>query len=134
MSDQAEKLRRLSMGESVEPCAKTALLPMVVVAGARNGVGVTTVAANLAAAIADRGARVLVVDAAEGGNDVADVAGVGREIEHWVSDVVNGTCGVADAMVDGPMGVRVLASRGRASARRGTEFRTSTGSAGSRNS
>ena len=52
---------------------------MVVVAGARNGVGATTVAVNLAAAIADRGERVLVVDAAEGGNDLADMAGVGRD-------------------------------------------------------
>ena len=59
-------------------------LPMVVVAGARNGVGATTVAVNLAAAIADRGERVLVVDAAEGGNELADMAGVGREIEHCV--------------------------------------------------
>ena len=86
---------------------------MVVVAGARNGVGATTVAVNLAAAIADRGERVLVVDAAEGGNELADMAGVGREIEHCVSDVVNGKCGAGDAIVDGPMGLRVLANRGR---------------------
>src|SRR3954447_7962885 len=110
MSDQAEKLRRLSKVASVEPCAEPAPLPMVVVAGARNGVGATTVAVNLAAAIADRGARVLVVDAAEDGNGVADMTGLGREIEHCVADVVNGKCGVADAIVDGPMGLRVLAN------------------------
>lgn len=126
MSDQAEKLRRLSNTASVEPCAAPVQLPMVVVAGARNGVGATTVAVNLAAAIADRGARVLVVDAAEGGNDLADTAGVGRKIEHWMADVVCGKCGARDAIVDGPMGLRVLANRGRLSPRHGSEFRRSS--------
>lgn len=118
------------MTASVEPCAEPALLPMVVVAAARNGVGATTVAVNLAAAIADRGARVLVVDAAEDGNDLADVAGVGREIEHCLSDVVNGKCGVADAIVDGPMALRVLANRGRVAPRRGNEFRRNSPTGG----
>jgi flagellar biosynthesis protein FlhG len=113
MSDQAEKLRRLSKDANVEPFVASAPLPMVVVAGARNGVGTTTVAVNLAAAIADRGERVLVVDAAEGGNNLADMAGVGRKIEHWLSDVVSGKCGAGDAIVDGPMGLRVLANRSR---------------------
>jgi flagellar biosynthesis protein FlhG len=134
MSDQAEKLRRLSKAASVEPCDAPASLPMVVVAGARNGVGATTVAVNLAVAIADRGARVLVVDAAEGGNQVADMAGVARNVEHCAADVMSGKCDVADAVVDGPMGLRVLANRGRGGARFDREFRTSTSSAGARNS
>src|SRR5215218_8502999 len=123
MSDQAEKLRRLLMAGHIEPCAAPVQLPMVVVAGARSGVGATTVAVNLAAAIADRGERVLVVDAAEGGNGLAELAGVGREIEYCVSDIVNGKCGARDAIVAGPMGMRVLANRGRVSPKRGTEFR-----------
>jgi flagellar biosynthesis protein FlhG len=113
MSDQAEKLRRLTKGGSDPPFVEAAPLPMVVVAGARKGVGATTVAVNLAAAIADRGERVVVVDAAEGGNNLANVAGVGRETRHCVADVVNGKCGVADALVDGPMGIRVLVNSGR---------------------
>src|SRR5882762_1557365 len=117
MSDQAEKLRRLTKDACAEPCAEPAPLPMVVVAGARNGVGATTVAVNLAAAIADRGARVLVVDAAEGGNALADMAGIARDVEHCAADVMNGKCGVADAVVDGPMGLRVLANRGRGAVR-----------------
>src|SRR3954471_4802324 len=120
MSDQAEKLRRLLKDANVEPLAESAVLPMVVVAGARNGVGATTVAVNLAAAIADRGERVLVVDAAEGGNGLAELAGVAREIEHYVSDIVNGKCDARDAIVAGPMGISVLANRGRVSPRRGT--------------
>jgi flagellar biosynthesis protein FlhG len=130
MSDQAEKLRRLLLAGHVEPCAAPAQLPMVVVAGARNGVGATTVAVNLAAAIADRGARVLVVDAAESGNGLAELAGVGREIEHCVTDIVNGKCGARDAIVGGPMGTRVLGNRGSVSARRGTEFRRNSATCG----
>jgi MinD-like ATPase involved in chromosome partitioning or flagellar assembly len=130
MSDQADKLRRLTKDACGEPCAEPAPLPMVVVAGARNGVGGTTVAVNLAAAIADRGARVLVVDAAEGGNDVADMAGVARTIEHCVSDIMNGKCGARDAIVDGPMGLRVLANRGRVASRRDREFRRNSPTGG----
>ena len=37
---------------------------------------------------------------------------LGGMIEHCAADVVNGKCGVADAIVDGPMGLRVLANRG----------------------
>src|SRR3954453_8859949 len=113
----------MSKVASVEPCAEPAPLPMVVVAGARNGVGATTVAVSLAAAMADRRERVLVVDAAEGGNGLAELAGVGRAIEHCVSDIVNGKCGAKDAIVAGPMGMRVLGNRGRLSEKRGTEFR-----------
>lgn len=123
MSDQAEKLRRLSKTAIVEPVSEPAQVAMVVVAGARSGVGATTVAVNLAAAIADRGERVLVVDAAEGGNDLADLAGVSREVEHCVVDVVSGKCGVAEGIVDGPMGLRVLANRGVNASRREREFR-----------
>src|SRR5215470_12407662 len=112
MSDQAEKLRRLLKGASVETFVAPAPLPMVVVAGARSGVGTTTVAVNFAVAIADRGGRVLLVDAAEGRNNLADVVGVGRKIEHCAADVVNGKCGVRDAMVEGPMELNVLANRG----------------------
>ena len=50
--------------------------PMVVVTGGRAGVGATTVAVNLAAVLADRGERVLVVDAAEERSNLAESAGV----------------------------------------------------------
>src|SRR5882724_3377293 len=130
MSDQAEKLRRLSKDAIVEPFVESAPLPMVVVAGARNGVGTTTVAVNLAAAIADRGDRVLVVDAAEGGNNLAEMAGVGRAIEHCLSDVVSGKCGAGDAIVDGPMGLRVLANRGRGFSRHERESRRDSATCG----
>lgn len=123
MSDQAEKLRRLSKAVVVEARGDRAQLPMVVVAGARNGVGATTVAVNLAAAIADRGDRVLLLDAAEKGSNLADLAGVSRALEYSAADVVHGKCGVAEAIVEGPVGMRVLASRSCVLRKRGIASR-----------
>ena len=68
MTDQAEKLRALI---HTAPAAEAAVgaLPMIVVSGCRAGVGATTVALNLAAVLADRGERVLLVDGAQQRND-----------------------------------------------------------------
>jgi flagellar biosynthesis protein FlhG len=123
MSDQAEKLRRLSEAVIVEPRADQVQLPMVVVAGARSGVGATTVAVNMAAAIADRGDRVLLVDAAEDGSDLADLAGVSRELQHSTADAMHAKCTVADAIVEGPVGMRVLANRRCGFGKRGSASR-----------
>ena len=79
MSDQAEKLRRLSKAATSSRAVSLRHCRWLLLLVARNGVGATTVAVNLAAAIADRGERVLVVDAAEGGNELADMAGVAAE-------------------------------------------------------
>jgi flagellar biosynthesis protein FlhG len=113
MSDQADKLRALIQTATDAPVGDSAHVPMVVVAGARAGVGATTVAVNLAAAMADRGERVLVVDAAEHVNRLAELAGVEPGFEKTIADAMSGECSVADAMVDGAMGMRVLASRSR---------------------
>ncbi len=96
---------------------------MIVVTGGKAGVGATTVAVNLAAVLADRGERVLAIDAAEHRNDLAELAGLGRESNFLLSDVISGNCGVADAIVQGPVGMQVLAARGRVSPRRGIESR-----------
>jgi MinD-like ATPase involved in chromosome partitioning or flagellar assembly len=72
----------------------------------------------------------LVVDAAEGGNNLADMAGVGRAIEHCLSDVVSGKCGAGDAIVDGPMGLRVLANCGRGFSRHERESRRDSATCG----
>ena len=65
MLDQADKLRRVdSIAVPAAPHACRPGPPMIVVAGGRAGVGATTVAVNLAAVLADRGERVVLVDAA----------------------------------------------------------------------
>jgi flagellar biosynthesis protein FlhG len=121
MSDQANRLRELAFTATVSPPEASPRLPIVVVTGAKTRVGATTVAVNLAAALADRGQRVLVVDAAEHRNDLADVAGVGRDFDYAVSDVMTGKCGIEEAVVDG-VGMRVLAAHNRLAARRERDF------------
>src|SRR5436190_11417293 len=115
MIDQANKLRELASSAAVLPDNAGARVPMVVVSGAKSRVGATTVAVNLAAALADRGERVLVVDAAQHRNDLVDAAEIGREFEYSLGDVMSGKCGVAEAMVASPGGMRVMASRRRVS-------------------
>src|SRR4051794_17587539 len=127
--DQADKLRKLIRTADDSPHGVVAPLPMVVVFGARAGVGATTVAVNLAAALADRGDRVLLVDADEHANTLAELAGVARGIEYTVDDVLAGKSTIGDAIVAAPVGIRVLANRrlGRHEQRR--EFNSTMASA-----
>ena len=63
--DQADKLRLMvgqAAPETIERVGND--VPLVVVTGARASVGATTVALNLAAVLADRGERVLLLDGA----------------------------------------------------------------------
>jgi flagellar biosynthesis protein FlhG len=114
MLDQAAKLRQLSRTAAEVLRDPAAGVPMAVVVGARAGVGATTVAVNLAAALADRGERVLVVDAAEHCNNLAETAGAARGGKYTLADVLAAKCDLTDSVVDGAMGMRVVASRSRA--------------------
>jgi flagellar biosynthesis protein FlhG len=111
--DQADKLRKLIRTADESPREVVGPLPMICISGARTGVGATTVAVNLAAVLADRGERVLLVDADEGANALADVAAVSREIEFGVEEVLSGETSISEAIVSGPVGLRVLANRRR---------------------
>jgi flagellar biosynthesis protein FlhG len=112
MPDQADKLReliRFADGDSrAEPQAAVGSA-MVVVAGGRAGVGVTTLAVNLGVVLAERVGRVLVVDAAEEGGDLVAAAGVRRRVEYGLADVMEARCGIGEAMVEGPGQVMLLA-------------------------
>jgi flagellar biosynthesis protein FlhG len=116
MADQADQLRTLV--DTAEPCAREVQVgpAIVVVAGGRAGVGVTTVAANLAAALSRAGRRVLVMEAVEDRSALAAAMGVRKTGEFSLADVMAGECEVGDAMVDGPAGVSILA-QGRLPAR-----------------
>jgi flagellar biosynthesis protein FlhG len=111
MSDQAAKLRRLTEEATPPVHRKSSSLPLIVVAGCMPGVGATTVAVNVGAALADRGERVLLVDAARQRSNIASVAGIRRSFDSTLSDVVNGKCTAADAIVPGPAGMRLLPDR-----------------------
>lgn len=115
MSDQAAKLRELLHTAGPAAQAMSAELPMIAVAGGQPGVGATTAAVNVAAVLADRGERVLLVDAAEQGRGIVEAANVRGEIRYSLDDVLAGKCGGTEAIVSGPAGVRVLAARGRVS-------------------
>jgi flagellar biosynthesis protein FlhG len=124
MSDQADSLRQLiQVADPPRPYTAPAT-PVVAVTGAQTGVGATTVAVNLSAVLADRGERVLLVDMAGGTSNMAELAGVNRrQLRHTLSDVLHGGCSAADAVADGPAGMKVLAARGHASPARERAFR-----------
>jgi flagellar biosynthesis protein FlhG len=76
MSDQAENLRQLAI--TAPPTVREALStpPMIVVTGAKIGVGATTAAVNLGAVLADAGLRTMLVDASTAQANMAQVAGI----------------------------------------------------------
>jgi flagellar biosynthesis protein FlhG len=117
MSDQACKLRALVQSSSPLGDAAGGVLPMIVVTGGRAGVGATTVAINLAAVLADRGARVLLVDAARNNSISNKPGGLRRKTELTLADVVSGNCSIEDAVLPGPAGLRMVLAGGRVASR-----------------
>lgn len=83
--------------------------PWIAVAGGKGGVGKTLIAVNLALLAARAGRRVLLVDLDPGLGNV-DVQ-LRLAPAYTVEDVASGACSPADAVVEGPGGVRVLAGR-----------------------
>jgi flagellar biosynthesis protein FlhG len=117
MVDQAFTLRRLIESGSPHAVDMRTFGPrLVVVTGCKSGVGATTVAVNLAAVLADRGKRVVLVDAAQQAPNLAQVAGAGRAVEKSLADVLAGSCSVAEALAPGPCGCLLLTNGRAASA------------------
>jgi len=91
--------------------AGSAALPLVVVSGARVGVGATTVALNLAAVLADRAGRVLLVDGAQQRNDAGDAPVSHGKVAYSLGDMLAGKCSAREAILDGPAGIQMLVNR-----------------------
>lgn len=127
MSDQADNLRLLVQTAGAG-CAKPQAvgLPLVVVTGAKGDVGATTVAVNVAAVLADRGRRVLLVDAAERASNMAEIAGVRSATANTLADVVADRCRLGEAVAKGQLGVNVLRVDRARSARKETAPRNDT--------
>lgn len=106
MFDQAERLRSLMRAESRPAVRGTARPQLVAVAGGKGGVGTTTMAVNLAVALAHDGHRTVLVDGHLGTADAAGLCGT-REAYH-VADVLAGRRGLHEALQLGPGGVQVL--------------------------
>jgi flagellar biosynthesis protein FlhG len=113
MSDQADKLRSLVQAVPVATSAVQGGAPMLVVTGCKPGVGATTVAVNVAAVLADRGMRALLVDADEGRSSMSEIAGLKTSSEYTLADAIAGKCRLSEAVVAGPSGIRILTARRR---------------------
>lgn len=97
--DQAEGLRRL-LGRDV--------VRVITVASGRNGVGKTQVVINLAAALAQHGKRVLILDE-QAGRGTA-VKSLGLTPRYDLLHVIRGEQRLDDVMMAGPDGVAVVAA------------------------
>jgi flagellar biosynthesis protein FlhG len=77
MSDQASELRKLVMRAMRDGHSSHGPMPrLVVVTSGQSGVGVTTLAVNLSAALAEQGSRVVLVDADATGESIAALCGL----------------------------------------------------------
>ena len=74
----------------------------IVVTSGKGGVGKTTVAINLGAALSKKGARVIVCDADFGLNNADVVAGIENLVTYDVVDVIEGRCRAQQALVRHP--------------------------------
>ncbi len=110
MSDQANRLRMLMLAGGVDGArrSESAAAPprLIVVASGKGGVGTTTVAVNLAVALAGDGRRTVLVDADLGRADASSLCRVSDA--YTVADVLAGRRGVHETLVRGPAGVQVL--------------------------
>ena len=108
MSDQATDLRNLVM-QSVRDDAPLPHLPrprFIVLSGGKGGVGVTTLAVNLAVAMGELGSRVVLVDADLYRADVAVLCGLSER--HSVADVIAARRDIHEVLERGPAGIQVV--------------------------
>jgi flagellar biosynthesis protein FlhG len=129
MGDQADNLRLLVERKPQVETHDFAQPPLIAITGGRTGVGVTTVAVNLAAVLADCGKQVLLLDAAQQQPNIVAAAGVRlRGNDRHLLDVVNGDCPIADALIPGPAGMLLLAACSRGCVSRQRESRRTSSS------
>lgn len=96
-TDQAEGLRRL-LGRNAAR--------VIALESAARGVGKTSVAINIAVALATRGMQVLLLDANTGAANISALLGLRPRFD--LHDVLDGVCAIDDALLHGPAGVMVL--------------------------
>jgi flagellar biosynthesis protein FlhG len=104
MPDQADHLRHLMLG--VRPPDGGTGPQLILVAGAKGGVGTTTVAVNLSVVMAQQGRRAVLVDGDLGKSGVAALCGDTGGAT--IADVLCGRRDIAEALRTGPAGVRLL--------------------------
>lgn len=107
MDDQANDLRRLAREFAVSAMPRSnARSRPVVVTGGKGGVGTTTVAVNLAVALAEQGRRAVLVDADPYRADATLLCRAGERFT--VAEVLSGQRETCEVLEPGPGGAMVL--------------------------
>ncbi len=106
MHDQADDLRLLARQWAAEFKAAGDAPRKIVVSAGKGGVGTTTIAVNLAAALARQGCRTVLVDADFSGADAALLCGV--ESHDTIADVLAGRRSVHEVLQPGPAGMQFV--------------------------
>lgn len=101
-ADQAHGLRRPAADAAAPP-------PLLAITGAKGGVGKTLLSVNLALLLARAGHRTLLVDLDPGLGNVDVHLRLSPLLS--IEDLARGSCTVAEALLDGPSGLRVLCGR-----------------------
>ena len=105
--DQANALRRLALDIGVSGRrAAPDRAKLAVVTSGKGGVGTTTLAVNLAVALAGRNRRTVLADAALNGGDAVRLCRIPERFT--VADVLAGRRSARDALEPGPGGIEVL--------------------------
>ncbi|WP_028110173.1 MinD/ParA family protein [Ferrimonas futtsuensis] len=99
LQDQASGLRKMAQ-------QKQKMVKVIAVTGGKGGVGKTNVSINLATSLAQKGQKVLVLDADLGLANV-DVL-LGLRVKYNLSHVLSGECKLSEVLVEGPQGVFIV--------------------------
>src|SRR5207302_810817 len=106
MHDQANELRLLARQWAAELTPAGDAPRKIVVSAGKGGVGTTTVAVNLATALARQGCRTVLVDADFSGADAALLCGI--ESRDTIADVLSGRRSVHEVLQPGPAGIQFV--------------------------
>jgi len=111
MHDQADELRELVLRSALEQAWASPIAPRrIVVSGGKGGVGTTSVAVNLAVALAAQGNRTVLVDAN------LSHGGVGRlcklQDQDNITAVLSAHRSVHEVLQNGPLGLQILPGLG----------------------
>lgn len=111
MRDQADQLRQMAIRSARDCDFRAGRLRKLVVMGGKAGVGASTVAVNLAVALAENGCRTVLVD---GDLQCAHATALcGLDSPTGISDVLAGRLTIHEVVERGPAGIQVLPGHGQ---------------------